>query len=307
MPRVKPAQEELEALLYHATPQYRAAINRLAGSYLSNDPMEHQRALDSLRGLLTRTMILGDLLGRRRLLLELNRREAARTAIAPMQTMQTFAAGEPTTTPTIPHVPFEEAIDDLLTREPVLAQNYQQVQQVYERHGFALARSTDLVTTRRVQKVIADYMREGKEPPRTLDELKAAGFEDFAPSYAETVYRTNLNTAYTDGRMRQAEDPDFRAVIGAFEFVTAGDGDVRDNHAAADGLIAATDDPIWQTFAPPAGYRCRCALRAVDRDELESLGLVNKATGQIIQRRPANFSNAFPDPGWVGSGRKVYG
>ena len=90
---------------------------------------------------------------------------------------------------------------------------------------------------------------------------------DFTRSYANTVYRTNLNTAYTAGRFQQAQEPGVRTVLPAMERweimdsavrrgrpIDGPKGGTKENHAAAHGLVAATTDPIWNRVASPSGY-----------------------------------------------------
>lgn len=41
---------------------------------------------------------------------------------------------------------------------------------------------------------------------------------------------------------------------------TVGDGRVRPEHAALNGVIKPIDDPFWRTYYPPNGWRCRCTV-----------------------------------------------
>lgn len=125
---------------------------------------------------------------------------------------------------------------------------------------------------------------------------------DWTRAYAQTVYRTNFNSAFAAGRFMAVRDPAVREVVPAFEFHAAGDGDTRPNHLAADGLIASVDDAIWNQFSPPLGYNCRCALRHVDRWELEDLGLLRE-DGSVTRKTPARFASAGPDDGFQKLGR----
>jgi SPP1 gp7 family putative phage head morphogenesis protein len=50
---------------------------------------------------------------------------------------------------------------------------------------------------------------------------------------------------------------------------TAGDGDVRDEHAMLDGGIWRKDDPELRRIYPPNGFNCRCWVEEVAEDEVE--------------------------------------
>jgi hypothetical protein len=77
------------------------------------------------------------------------------------------------------------------------------------------------------------------------------------------------------------------------EFYALDDARVRPHHKAADGLIAAVDDPIWDTFKPPLGYRCRCSVNFVSVFELEDRGLIKN--GKVVRYLPPSFAFARPD------------
>lgn len=131
---------------------------------------------------------------------------------------------------------------------------------------------------------------------------------DWTVAYADTVYRTNVASAYAAGEWQQSLTPDMIEINPAKMYAAVGDSDTRPNHDAANGLIAGVTDAIWDVFAPPMGFRCRCTAIGVDRFELEDRKLLNP-DGSVIRVTPPGFENAFPDPGF-GTGRpdrRVYG
>lgn len=195
----------------------------------------------------------------------------------------------------LPKIPNAEAIADIVSREPRLAANWREVAKAYQDHAFALAGQSDLAVTKRVQQHIAEVLREGgtvDSAARRLSEI--AGFSQ---AQAETVFRTNAATAFSSGAFRQAHDPETRHHFPAFEFSAVHDASTRPNHAAADGLIAPVESPLWNTFSPPLGYRCRCTIRLVSRGELESKGLLT-ADGAVRTYTPPKFARAHPDAGF---------
>lgn len=246
--------EELERFLNRRTTQFANAMHGLVDTLTPYNLVEHEERVRDLAKLIQQTMILSDLHGRKRVLMETDRLELRRKRA---KRAARFDLEEGT--PIVPRIEFEEAVEDLLTREPRLATGWQEVARLYsDQHVFALARSSDLILTKRIRQAIED-LAAGVAPTDTEQEimrLARAHGHDFSNSYAALVYRTNVSRAYTEGRFQQAKDPDVKAVAPAFELVGIEDERERPNHRAARGLIADTEDKVWLKIKPPLGYQC---------------------------------------------------
>lgn len=211
----------------------------------------------------------------------------------------------------LPRVPFLEASADVLAREPILARAAVDVATAYDaRHGFAALRASQPTVTERVQLAVSKAIRTGERKSDTAAEIRRVArlagedMADWTDAYAQTVVRTNVNTAYSAGRFRQMSDPDIRQVIGALRYTAVGDHNTRPNHLAADGLVASVDDPIWQSLAPPLGFQCRCRVDFVTRSQLARMGY---SEGVPPAAHP---SGAYADVGFRHSGRPdilIYG
>ncbi|PHM47097.1 phage minor head protein [Xenorhabdus miraniensis] len=96
------------------------------------------------------------------------------------------------------------------------------------------------------------------------------------PRRLDTIFNTNMQSAYMAGRYRQQmENVDDRPY---WERVGIMDTRIRPSHAALNGFIARYDDPIWQSIYPPDGYRCRCRVRTRSAADVERLGLQVQST-----------------------------
>lgn len=302
MPRLKSAVDELSQLADNSVVSFTKALRRVIRSQLTGT--DRQEALAHLGVVFSESMTLADLLGRRRLMLELRATGEGDSGLPPLLFGQT---------PIVPKLTFLEAVRDLTSRAPLKGFNWRQVAELYQTtQAFAMARSADVALTESVQRTIERFLRRGIQL-RNAEKI-IAEMGGFTTSYAEVVYRTNLSTAYSAGRFDQASRPEVAAVIGAFEYVTAGDSDVRrsrpednrENHLAAHGFIAATTDAIWDTTAPPSGYSCRCSLRMVPRDELKRRGLVDNS-GRITRFVPSGFATYQRHPAFARSrARSIY-
>lgn len=288
------AQEELERFLDRSAAVFATAF----GNLIERSGEAYVSAFHETSTLLRDTLVLADLHGRRRALMEADYHRRR------MPKAMKGGAAEEESTPIVPGVPFLEAVDDLLKREPRLAKNYEEVQRMYSKERvFAMTYSASEKLMARVKDAVTNLIAKGETPGMTENEILEIAREeahDWTRSYAATVYRTNANTAYTNGRFEQARDKDILDVTPAFELVGIVDERERPNHAAARGLIAATGDPIWRRYRPPLGFQCRHGVRLVSRYELERRGLLDRA-GNVISYHPPRFSFASPDRGFIPS------
>jgi SPP1 gp7 family putative phage head morphogenesis protein len=239
---------------------------------------QRQRAIEALADTLAANAGMADMLGRRRLLLEID----AKGAPASVRMSRTDSDGVPSTVPAVARVPFNEAIADMVRREPRLARSAAEVRRLYTRGNFfALARATEVVVTARVQESVIRALKTGKN---TTSEIEMLG--DWPQSYASTVYRTNMATAYARGRVAQASDPDVADYVAGWRYAATDDADVRPNHLALDGFVAARTDPVWSSITPPNGYNCRCTVEIADQDELIEAGVMDTDGRVHMQQIP---------------------
>jgi hypothetical protein len=287
MPRhVRSPESEFSDLADLSTARFEAPFLAMMRAVAQQDTEARERARRRLATVIGDTMAMADLLGRRRAILEFKAVVGA-----------SFDLGNPI----IPKVPFAEAIEDIVRREPMLAGTAEEVAALYrQKHAFALARSAEQQLTSAVQRVLTSAFKEGRTSIPTARIIAEMG--DWTRSYGAVVYRTNLNTAYTAGRMQQAREPVVRKALPAFERFSVRDSAVRqgrkrdggENHLAAHGLLADTQDPVWAHAAPPSGYACRCSLRLVSAGELQRRGLLDGTT--VLRYEPPSFAQFAPHP-----------
>lgn len=88
------------------------------------------------------------------------------------------------------------------------------------------------------------------------------------PRRLETIFDTNMQSAYSAGRYKtQLANVANRPY---WMYVAVMDRRTRPAHAALNGRTFRYDDPIWSVAYPPNGFRCRCAVRALDAEDVAS-------------------------------------
>lgn len=297
---IRSTSDELDTILARNAGVLEADINRTASALMRQDMDALREAQNEAAGTIGRILAYSDLLGRRRMQLlaeNAHRERAERHEFASKSAL----LGALPVGGVLPKVKFDEAVEDIASRMPVVAKGWEAVQKVYaERHAFACARAMSLSVARRVQEIMTEATEGGRDPSydyvmRIMEET------GWARGYANCVYETNSSTAYSAGVWARAASPDVRAVIPGFLYVSAHLPTSRPNHEAIAGLIAPTDSPLWDRYSPPAGYSCRCSLLEVTVFEAERQGLIRD--GKMLTVLPPGFGiNARPDPGF-GNGR----
>jgi len=101
------------------------------------------------------------------------------------------------------------------------------------------------------------------------------------------------------------------------KYVAVLDSKTRPEHAQLHGLVFRYDDPFWNSFYPPNGWRCRCRVNALSERNLKrkkikpysSQGLlsqedrlVSKKSGEYkpvtVYTDPLTNKKIAPDVGW---------
>lgn len=136
------------------------------------------------------------------------------------------------------------------------------------------------------------------------------GYDPLSPHRINTLYRTNMQTAFQAGRYTQLTKPHILKARPYWKYVAVKDGSTRPAHAEMNGKIFHHENPVWRTWYPPNGFNCRCQVvslseREIKRDgltvETDDLGgkpfeLLNKDTGEI------KTFVLNPDEGWGADG-----
>jgi len=106
-----------------------------------------------------------------------------------------------------------------------------------------------------------------------LDGTKVRKWEDFrdkalkiSDKYNKRWLQTEYNHAVQSSRMarRWQDDLQNADLYPSLQYITMGDERVRHSHQQLHGAIYPIGDAFWDTFYPPNGWGCRCAVRPTD-------------------------------------------
>ena len=187
--------------------------------------------------------------------------------------------------------PRQAALDAFRTRAPLSREVFDRLSEQARARAFTV--SGDLLdgALEKVHKALARQIGEGaalRDFRKVVAEgLETAGWTPLNPSHLETVFRTNVLTAYNDGRFAQVTDPDVMALRPYTQTMTVDDSRVRDNHEPLHLKIFRTED-LTRRDLPPWGYNCRCRFRSLSQRQ------VGKRTISPVSL----LRGLVPDPGF---------
>ena len=169
-------------------------------------------------------------------------------------------------------LPFDEAVAYLKKRDVIIKTDYYALADKMKFRAFTASRVADGDLLKRINGALLQNETAGGTLKDFLkltnDELlDKVGMGPNAGWYWETVYRTNMQTAYNTGRAIELNEvPPL-----ALEFIAIDDTRTSDicRPYAASRVILPPDDPFWETHWPPLHFNCRSTVRGIyDEDEL---------------------------------------
>lgn len=100
------------------------------------------------------------------------------------------------------------------------------------------------------------------------------------PRRLNTIYRTNMQQAYSAARyQRYMDNIDNRPY---WQYSAVGDQRTRPAHQVLNGKIYRYDDPFWATFYPPNGFNCRCTVIALGERDLKRKGIDEVGSSEAL-------------------------
>ena len=172
-------------------------------------------------------------------------------------------------------VKFREAIAAWRKRDPMSSDDYDALEEGEADHAWtvAAAAQADLVAD------VFDAIESAIENGDTLEDFQDTVSDRLAeawggpnPARIETIFRTNVNSAYNEGRHAIFSAPKVKEARPYFRFDVIDDDRLDDVCADCGGVILPQDDPWWDEHLPPLHFNCRCSFTALSEDEARDAG-----------------------------------
>lgn len=171
--------------------------------------------------------------------------------------------------------------------------------------AFTVARVAALDVLQDIKTAVDKALADGttfEEFQQTLTpKLKAAGWwgkdasgvQLGSPHRLSTIFRTNLQTSYMEGRWQGLMDNvDDRPW---FQYVAIIDSRTRPMHRLLNGKVFRYDDPFWQRIRPPISWNCRCRFRALSDADLQRKGITPESGAGRISQQDV-MAQGYPQP-----------
>lgn len=205
---------------------------------------------------------------------------------------------------------FNEAVDYFKERVPVTSREFYKIAEQYRSLAFTVSGYTKAQILKRFYDEILAALEEGNtfsEFRANMNEfLESEGYEGLSPLQADNIFRTNIQTAYNVGHYEKMSSPAVKALRPYWQYNAVNDSHTRPSHLAMDGKVFPADSPVWDTWFPPNGFRCRCTVTTLSARQVESRGLkVEEEVPRAGELADGRFVNILPDPQFSTNPAKV--
>lgn len=196
-------------------------------------------------------------------------------------------------------LPMEDAIQFWKDKYLLSPGQYMQLSDEAKNKAFAItgiAKGDELST-------VFTALQKALEEGTTFDEFKKdagniferRGWTGKAAWRTETIFRTNIQTAYNVGRYKEMmavkRDRPY------WQYSAINDSRTRPTHWAMNGKIFPADHPFWNTWYPPNGFNCRCGVVTLSQDDVDTEKLkveTEDPTGGLIEPVDPITGNKLP-------------
>lgn len=195
---------------------------------------------------------------------------------------------------------FDDALAFLRARTPMPAEQFYALDDQARQKAFTVSNVGQMDMVQQVLDSLDKALETGQDLKAWQDEIGPALRKAWAgtvgkPAWRlETIYRTNVQTAFSHGRVRQMRDPAVTALRPFFLFDAILDGRTTDECSARDGVLLLAEDPWWLENTPPLHFNCRSGIRSLRKSQAERRGGVNPPDREVELNPPGKGFGAAP-------------
>ena len=173
----------------------------------------------------------------------------------------------------------EEAAKFFSGKVPMTRSEFDALTTQLQGQAFYVSGLDKLAIERDVKTLLTDALNNGMTLEQFKFKLQEMQIKYSAPVYgregtagetildyhAETVFRTNMMSAYNSGRKEMYQDPDIKEYFPAYAYTSIMDGRETEICHDLDGFVALADNPIWNKIWPPNHHECRSTVVTINK------------------------------------------
>lgn len=191
-------------------------------------------------------------------------------------------------------------------RAPVTSAEYDALDEMAQARAFTIAGVTELDVVSSVYEAVGRAIEDGttlEDFRKAVGDLLETEWGGPNPSRLETIFRTNVQSAYSAGRYIQNNRPEVRATHPYSRFSAILDDRTTDICESLDGTVLPSDDPFWSSHQPPLHFNCRSDITAISPEEAAESGIDTEAPptaaddgfGDVLEPYEPDLTTRPPD------------
>lgn len=205
---------------------------------------------------------------------------------------------------------FEEAVSFFGKKIPLTPSQFYKLKDKYKGLAFTVSGYTSAEMLNLFYEEVKKALEQGTTVAEFKDTmngfLEQKGYEGISNFQADNIFRTNIQTAFQVGHYEQMTEPMVKKLRPYWQYDAVNDRSTRPTHRAMDGKVFEADSPIWDTWYPPNGFRCRCSVNTLSKRQVEERGFnVEEEVPNAVELPTGEFVNVLPDPHFAVNPAKI--
>jgi SPP1 gp7 family putative phage head morphogenesis protein len=169
----------------------------------------------------------------------------------------------------------KEAIAFFRSKVPIVKHEWDDLEEDARSQAFTVSNAAHLDMVHDVWEAIDRALDEGSTYEEFAEAVGDSLFSAWGASDAtrlETIFRTNVQSAYSAGRYAAMTDPDVLEVRPVWMFDAVTDSRTSDICDDCDGTILPAHDAWWATHQPPLHHQCRSQVITLTQEQADKRG-----------------------------------
>lgn len=198
---------------------------------------------------------------------------------------------------------FEEALAFFRGKRVVTPAEFDALRDRYRAGAFTARKLASEAMRERAQRAIQHGLDEGLPLEEIISSIDDAqfelGIEPATHAQLETIVRNNVATSYAAGRFGAMTDPEVMDLRPYWQYWTASDSRVREEHRALHGKVFLAGSDVALYYVPPLGHNCRCSTSTLSGRQFEKRELF--LTEDLIEATHSKTGDVYivsPAEGW---------